>query len=93
MNIVLTDARSITDFTRIGIAYHKVEETEKYMVWEMRRGEKLIGWEVWKPKWRKNPDGTRVWAKVGDEEFGVFGWYCTNEAAVERRKKLLEENE
>lgn len=49
------------------------------------------GYEVWKPKWFKNSDGTVVWAKPCDEDFGTYGWYCMNEAAKDIRiQKILQ---
>lgn len=90
-SVYYTDARSIKDFKRVGYNYSKIEESESWMVWEMSRGGKPYGWEVWKSKMKKNPDGSRVWAKPSDEDFGVYGWYCTSKEAVEKRKKMIEE--
>lgn len=87
--IFIKDVREIDEFERIHINYRKVEQTDRYMVWEMTRGDKVIGWEIWKPYWRKNPDGVKVWAKPNDELFGTLCWYCTSKERLERRKSLL----
>lgn len=88
--VYFTDARSIKSFGRIGYVYTKIEESENWMVWELSRDGKVYGWEVWKPKLRKNPDGNRVWAKIADEDFGIYGWYCTSKDSVEKKKREIE---
>lgn len=78
-NIYRTDMRQVSTFTRCGYKYRKIEQTEKYMLWEMvKKNGKLAGYEVWNPMWYKNPDGNRVWRKPIDESFGTYGWYYTS---------------
>lgn len=79
-NIFATDARSLGDFERCGCTYHKIDENEYVMVWEMSKNGKPYGYEVWKFKGYKNPDGKVVWAKPSDEDFGSYGWYCGTKA-------------
>ena len=78
-NIYRTDMRQVSTFTRCGYEYRKIEQTDKYMLWEMvKKNGKLAGYEVWNPMWYKNPDGNRVWRKPIDESFGTYGWYYTS---------------
>ena len=73
------DMRQVSTFTRCGYEYRKIEQTDKYMLWEMvKKDGKLAGYEVWKSHWHKNPDGNRVWMKPNDESFGTYGWYYTS---------------
>lgn len=73
-----TDARELKEFGRIGYHYTKIEETDTYMVWELTKDNKSYGYEIWKFKKAKNPDGQIVWAKPSDEEFGKYAWYGYN---------------
>lgn len=87
--IIKTDARKIREFHRAGYDYTKDKETSDFMIWSVRFEGKHIGWEIWKPKWRINPDGNKVWAKPSDEDFGKYGWYCTNIEGVRKRLNKL----
>ena len=74
-----TDMRQVSTFTRCGYEYRKIEQTEEYMLWEMvKKNGKLAGYEVWKPIWHLNPNGSRVWGKAYDESFGTYAWYHTS---------------
>lgn len=66
-----TDVSTLEEFDRFGYHYTKIESGENYCVWKMSTG----GYELWKRKKHKNPDGTIVWAKPSDEDFGTYGWY------------------
>lgn len=92
------DARNIDSFRRCGYDYKKVEQTDYYMVWSMTKYDDdthtlhRYGYEVWRPKWFKNSDGTVVWAKPSDEDFGTYGWYCpTVEQKDIRIQKVLQD--
>lgn len=87
MEIFKTDVRTINEFDRVGYHYTKIESNDSYMIWEMSKEGKCYGYELWKPKWKKNPDGTKVWAKPSDEDFGTYGWYNTN---IERLRSKIE---
>lgn len=76
-NIFYTDVRELKEFSRCGYNYSKIEEGEDYMIWKMEK-DNIVGYELWRPKWRKNPDGSKVWVKLSDEDFGTCGWYNSN---------------
>lgn len=81
--IYATDARELKEFNRLGYHYTKIEETEDYMVWEMEQEGKTVGYEVWKRKNYRNPDGNVIWAKPSDEDFGRYGWYTPIKSRVQ----------
>lgn len=64
-------------------SYTKVEQSERWMVWEVSdRNGNFECWEVWTPK-----DGQ--WRKPKMEDFGTTGFYCTRKQDVEFWKRNL----
>ena len=93
------DARNIDSFRRCGYDYKKEEQTDCYIVWSMTKYDEntktlhRYGYEVWKPKLYHNPDGSLIWRKLCDEDFGTYGWYCpTSEQKDIRIQKILQEH-
>lgn len=67
------DYSKINEFDRIGIHYTKIAESDEYVAWLMDGVNYAV--EVWKKRWRKQPDGTLYLAPPSDEKFGENGWY------------------
>ena len=94
-----TDYRSIDNFKRCNYDYTKVSQDEKWMVWRLSKNGEYRGYELWKRKNVKNPDGSIVWAAPSDEQFGRYGWYiyylddgdCFKR--IEQLKRMSEERE
>ena len=74
------DIKDITSFNREGYRYEKIyEDLEKHIVvWKMidtDDPEKVYkNYEVWIGMKYVNPDGTVVWRRPGDENWGKYGW-------------------
>lgn len=83
------DARDIQEFDRAGYHYRKVEGNEEYILWKMEReGISYSNYELWLRINAKNPDGSVVWRKPSDEDFGRYAWYiCGNEEKCQMKIK------
>lgn len=75
MKIFKNDINTYDTFRRDGYDYEKVECNDKYSIWEVFSNGVSKGFEVWKPKKHKNPDGNIVIVRPSDEDFGRYGWY------------------
>lgn len=91
-----TDYSKIDHFKRCGYDYTKVSSDDKWMVWKMTSDGQSYGFELWKRKNVKNPDGSIVWAAPSDEDFGIYGWYIfyrDDEVCWKRISELKEQSE
>lgn len=76
MEIIKKDARELSEFTRCGFTYRKEWQTKKWMLWKMsKEGDSTPRYELWKYRAYKNVDGSVVWRKPNDEDFGQIAWY------------------
>ena len=75
LSIGRKDYAAVKEFERIGIQYERICDNEGYVLWGMVQNDQVTGFEVWKKRWVKNPDGTMVMKAPCDEDFGVYGWY------------------
>lgn len=73
--IIRKDIRTYDTFRRDGYDYKKLECNDNYSIWEVFKDGQSRGYEVWKPKKHKNPDGNIVTVRPSDEDFGIYGWY------------------
>lgn len=63
--------------------YTKVEQSERWMVWEVTdRDRNFECWEVWTPK-------KGQWKKPLTDDFGTYGFYCLRKEDVEFWKRNL----
>lgn len=79
MEINYRDISTIDSFNRAGYTYRKVDRGNGYSVWSVSKDfngvSKDLGYEVWRDRPVKNPDGSIVIAKPSDEDFGSYAWY------------------
>ena len=86
-NIFCKDYSKINEFERIGYKYVKVYEDNDYMVWDMsKESVSTLKIEVWKKRWKKQPDGSLYCAAPSDEDFGRYGWFLTGTKAVVKQQ-------
>ena len=84
-DVVRTDYSKVDSWTHNnGYTYRKYAETEHFIIWKARN-ESNPNWkpawdkyEIWKKHYIKNPDGSMVVSKVGDEQMGRYGWFCND---------------
>ena len=91
------DIKDLEPFNRAGYRYEKVYEdlSNHIVIWSMNDGSagKYQNFELWLGKRLLNPDGTVVYVKPKDEDWGAYGWsyYGTPEFCWERMKAKIAE--
>ncbi len=76
-----------TDYSKVrtwkhnnGYTYNWYADTEHFIVWKTEG--RWPKYEVWKKHYIKNPDGSLIVSKVGDEQMGRYGWFCNDVPGV-----------
>lgn len=60
------------EFTRAGYHYTKISDKDNTYLFHL---DGSSGYELMIGKKAKQPDGSVVYVKPGDEDFGTYGWY------------------
>ena len=95
MEFNITDYSKVEEFIRDDYyRYRKVGETANYILWRVDRDvpEWRSAWdkfELWKKKYVKNPDGTKVVRKLCDEDGGKYLWFFNSFDDFKRYLKVF----
>lgn len=95
MKVFKKDISEKTEFHRAGYDYKNIYYNDRFHtgVWELRKGDKVYGYEVIRGKKMKNPDGSIVYVYPCDEDFGKCGFYITGNDAYNKSFERLHDIE
>lgn len=95
--IFIKDISGLKEFTEQGTRLVQAEYNEntgrylyeRYYINSPTLGNRLMGYEVIKPRNRKNPDGTVVKRYPSSSDFGTYGWFLPPNTKREILDKYL----